>query len=230
VAEGAGAAPARTEAELDLVRRRVLNVVGHALRTPVTTLAGMARELAASDDAATRAELAAAVERNAQVVERLLDDLLLASGVTTTLPVGEPRPSDVAAVARAAWHELSTTELDLVVDGDVSVATRPGVLERILGAVLDNASKYGDGAVVVRARRQDERVVVEIRTGGEPPAPDEIGLLFEPFYRSERAVMASAGLGVGLTVARVLARQHGGDVTLDVSGPETVTRVELPAA
>jgi two-component system, OmpR family, phosphate regulon sensor histidine kinase PhoR len=212
------------------VRRRVLNVVGHALRTPVTTLTGIARELAASDDAATRAELAAAVERTADVVERLLDDLLLASGVTTTLPVGEPEPSDVAAVSRAAWGELASTELDLVVDGDVSVATRPGVLDRIMRAVLDNADKYGGGAVAVRARRQDDRVVVDVTTGGEPPSPEEIGLVFEPFYRSERAVMASAGLGVGLTIAQVLARQHGGDVTLEVSDGDTVTRVELPAA
>src|SRR5436190_16625171 len=84
--QGEGDTAARELAELEAIRRRVVNVVGHALRTPVTTIAGMASALATTTDAETRSALVEGLVRNARRVEGLLDDLLIASGVTTALP------------------------------------------------------------------------------------------------------------------------------------------------
>src|SRR3546814_13849502 len=74
---------------LDSARGRFVAVVGHELRTPMTTLRGMAEELVRTDDAG-RAELAPAVLRSARRVEGLLDALLLATEDTQVLDVGEP--------------------------------------------------------------------------------------------------------------------------------------------
>jgi two-component system, OmpR family, phosphate regulon sensor histidine kinase PhoR len=76
--------------DVDLLRRRVLNVVGHELRTPVSTLAGLATELENCDDARVRDELVAAVARNARRLDRLVRDLLLAASIETVVPTDPP--------------------------------------------------------------------------------------------------------------------------------------------
>ncbi len=73
---------------LDSARRRFVAVVGHELRTPVTTLRGFAEELAAAESDAAQ-DLVPAIVRNARRVEQLLDDLLLATEIITALPVGD---------------------------------------------------------------------------------------------------------------------------------------------
>src|SRR3546814_17512837 len=68
----------------------------------MTTLRGLAEELVSTDDAGW-AELAPAVLRSARRIEGLLDDLLLATEITTVLPVGEPEEVDLVATAQAVW-------------------------------------------------------------------------------------------------------------------------------
>jgi signal transduction histidine kinase len=220
---------ARALAEVDALRRRVVNVVGHALRTPVTTLCGMAEALAIADDPETRTALADGVVRNARVVERLLDQLLIASGVTTVLPVGDPisvAAQDVVATVWSAMGTPATLHLDVP---DVVLDVRPSALEQIAFLVLDNGIKYGDGDVFVRGRVDGARACIEVETRGGEPSDEEMEHAFELFYRGEHAVMRSPGMGMGLTVARELARYEGGDVTLFRRDGAVVTSIELPA-
>jgi two-component system sensor histidine kinase KdpD len=220
---------ARALAEVDALRRRVVNVVGHALRTPVTTLCGMAEALALADDPTTKAALADGVVRNARVVERLLDQLLIAAGVTTVLPVGDPSRVAAKDVVATVWSEMSpvaTLHLDA---HDVVLNARPSALEQIVFLVLDNGVKYGDGDVFVRGRAEGTSACIEVETRGGEPSDEEIEHAFELFYRGEHAVMRSAGIGLGLTIARELARFEGGDVTLLRRDGAVVTNIELPA-
>jgi signal transduction histidine kinase len=214
--------------EVDAVRRRVVNVVGHALRTPVTTLCGMAEALATADDPATRAAMAEGVVRNARLVERLLDQLLIASGVSTALPVGQAESIDVEHAVDSAWRQLDVTADRAIDVGSSTVRARPAAIEQILTIVLDNAVKYGDGHVVVTAMSDGGTTVIEVESAGGDPSDEEVGQAFELFYRGEHAVMRSAGMGVGLPVARTLARLEGGEVSLFRRDDAVVTRIELP--
>ncbi|HEY2811968.1 MAG TPA: HAMP domain-containing sensor histidine kinase [Acidimicrobiales bacterium] len=220
---------ARAREEIDAIRRRVINVVGHAFRTPVTTLCGMAETLAHTDDAATRAALAEGVIRNARLVERLLDQLLLAADVSTVLPVGDATDVDVEAATRAAWDCLDTCNPMVVDAPGITARVRPAALEHILLLVLDNADKYGDGDVVVKATTSHPWSAIEIESTGAIPSDEEMAEAFELFYRGEHAVMRTAGIGVGLPVARKLAEIEGGNVTLFRRGDAVVARIELPA-
>jgi len=219
---------ARRLEEVDAIRRRVVNVVGHALRTPVTTLCGMAEALALEDDEETRRALADAVVRNARVVERLLDQLLIAADVSTALPVGERRPISVPVAVVDALDQLGLAGVTVDADGAVA-CVRPAALEQVLLLVLDNGVKYGEGTLRVTARSDDGTTAIEVATEGDKPSDEEIDLAFELFYRGEHAVMRSAGLGTGLTVARTLARLEGGDVTMFRRGDSIVTSIDLPA-
>jgi signal transduction histidine kinase len=219
-------------ATIDLLRRRVLNVVGHELRTPVTTLRGLAESLGSTDDPKQEAALHDAIRRTARRTEALLDDLLLAAGVSTALPVAAPEPTSVLEAARAAWRQLEsvTEEDDVTVQGDVAALAAPGVVEKVLREVLDNAVRYGDEPTEVRCATDagDAVIVVADRGLGVPEA--ELPLLTEAFFRGERAVLGHHSLGLGLAVVRALVEHQGGIVEVrNVDGGFEV-ELRLPAA
>lgn len=199
---------------LDLARRRFVNVVGHELRTPITTLRGLTEELAEADGDTIRDELAPALVRNARRVEHLLDDLLLAAEITTALPVGEPEEVDLVATAQAVWDAMDVgVDLELLGPPEASAWLREGAADRLLERVLDNARRYGEPPFGLRTEIDDDRVRLTVSSGGAPLSAD-LELAFEVFYRGEGAVTTAPGFGLGLPVARALARQHGGDVRL----------------
>jgi K+-sensing histidine kinase KdpD len=230
----------RTEAEIDAIRRRVINVVGHALRTPITTLCGMALELARqatnddelarADSPGTREVLADGVRRNARIVERLLDDLLVASDVATALPVDEVVAVDLGTAAERVWATLGDPR-PLVVEGPTALAlAQAAAVDNALTKLLDNALRYGQDEVELRLGARDGYVRADVVSGGGAlPTEEELPLSIEPFYRGEHAVMAAAGLGIGLTVARALAEQAGGSVAIRVESDRFIATIELPA-
>lgn len=216
-------------AEVDLLRRRVLNVVGHELRTPITTLRGLAELLGTTpDDPASTAAVCEAIQRSARRIEGLLDDALVALGVTTALPVGAPQPTAVSTAVAEAWEAVGDGPLQ--VSGSATALVHPDGFRRALACVLDNASKYG-GEVQVEVGEQNGHAVVTVVDHGPGVADDEQPLLFEPFFRGERAVMTAPGLGLGLTVARRLVEHDGGSVEVgpaDGGGATATVRVPRP--
>lgn len=203
---------------LDLLRRRVLNVVGHELRTPVTTLRGLAESLAAATDDDVRVQLTGALVRSAARLEGLVDQLLLAAGVHTASPVGAAVEVELERALRdAGWEAL--------VDGRGCALARPEAIRQVLAPIVDNASRHG---APVMARIGDG--VVEVESAGDELPAGEVDLACEAFFRGERAVMTTPGLGLGLSVARTVARIEGGDVTVRPrDGGGIVVRVDLPA-
>lgn len=222
--------------EVDLIRRRVINVVGHELRTPIATLAGLAAELQTADVDDVRTRLGPAIHRLAERTEALLDDLLVASGVATALPVEPAAPVALAAVVERALAELGDVAAGVAVTvaDDVTVMASPGVPERIVRNVLRNALTYGEGAVSVTVSAADSVGHCTIENPAPGATEAELALAFEPFFRGEHAVLRAHGFGMGLTVAQILARHAGGDVSLtwtaDPPPPLVVTTVELPVA
>lgn len=216
-------------AEVDLLRRRVLNVIPHALRTPITTFRGLAEALEHASDEEIRTQITPALQRLAAQAEHLLDDMLIAAGVSTALPTGRPVATAVGPTVGAVWASLGGTDVDLQITGDAEAAAIDGVLFKILVHVLDNAHKYGRAPVEVAVRTDGTIVRITVADHGEA-RPDDIAAAFEAFFRGEAAVLACAGLGVGLAVARMLAEQSGGSLTLELRDGLTVAELELPAA
>lgn len=207
--------------ELDLLGRRVVNVVGHELRTPVTTVRGLAESLLDAPDDATRSQLVDALVRSAVRLEKLVDDLLLASSVFTASPVGDATAVDLAdALRRASWPAN--------IEGTATAHARREAVERILEPIVDNARRHGEP---LEARLSDitGRAVLDLESDGPELGDGDVALLCEPFFRGERAVMTAPGLGLGLAVARTIARAEGGDVNVHTrAGGGLVVRLELP--
>jgi two-component system phosphate regulon sensor histidine kinase PhoR len=218
-------------AALNAARGRFVAVVGHELRTPVTTLRGLAEELEDADEATMR-ELGPAILRSARRVESLLDDLLLATDITTVLPVGDPEPIDLVTTAQAIWDALEVgEELELIGEPELMVSLRPGAADTMLERVLDNARRYGQPPFQLQAAAKDGRAMITVSSQGAELKPDDVHLAFELFYRGEAAVTSAPGFGLGLPVARALARQHDGELTIEPhDGGGLDVCIDLPAA
>lgn len=218
-------------AALNAARGRFVAVVGHELRTPVTTLRGLAEELVDAD-AATIKEITPALVRSARRVESLLDDLLLATDITTVLPVDEPEPIDLVTAAQATWDALDAGEdIDLTGEPEIVAMLRPGAAATMLERVLDNARRYGKPPFRLHAALSNGRALLTVSSEGAELRPDDVQLAFELFYRGEAAVTSAPGFGLGLPVARALARQHDGELTIEPhAGGGLNVRIDLPAA
>lgn len=218
-------------AALNAARGRFIAVVGHELRTPVTTLRGLAEQLDGADLDTVR-ELTPAMVRNARRVESLLDDLLLATDITTVLPVGEPERIDLVTTAQAIWDAFEEDE-ELVRSGvpEAEVEMRSGAADTMLERVLDNARRYGRAPFRLHAEAAGGRVRLVVSSDGPELASDDVHLAFELFYRGEAAVTSAPGFGLGLPVARALARQDGGELTIEPrEGGGLDVCIDLPSA
>lgn len=221
---------AAERAEVDLLRRRVINVVGHELRTPITTLRGLAELLGNEHDPAAQAELHGAIVRIARRAEALLDDLLVATSVDTALPVGDQAPVAVAELVHDAWAQLDA-DGELRVEGDAMALARPGVVRRAVSALLENAARYGEAPVSVTITEAGGDAVIVVADRGPGVPSSELALLTEPFFRGERAVLTHHSLGLGLAVVRALADQHDGHVEVrNREGGGFEVELRLPAA
>lgn len=224
-------------AHVDAVRRRVINVVGHALRTPVSTLRGLADVLARTGPDGAPESVVPALVRNTRTLERLLDDLLIVSEVDTALPVDPPEQIDLARAVRDVWTELSVDDGrgwdadELTIDGDGTVRARPVALHHVLWHLLDNAGKYGGRPVTVSVEELGGRVQLRIANPGRTPTEEEFELSDELFYRSEDAVTRTPGMGIGVPVSKRIARHMGADLDLRPrEGGGVVAELELPSS
>lgn len=208
----------------DLVRRRVINVVGHELRTPITTVRGLAELLADADEREAHEVIIPALIRNARRSEELLDDLLIVSEVKTAHPVDEPTAVDLGEVADAV-----TQHTGVRVDGrpDTTVIAHRDMAMRSLQHLVSNAVKYHLDEPWIAFESDAESVTAVVVTPVDSVVSD-IELSFEVFFRGESAVTRSAGLGIGLPAARALARVDGGDVTIESTETQFIARLRFP--
>lgn len=222
---GARLAGARAQQEaLERSRRELVAWVSHDLRTPLAALRATVEALEdglAPDPARARRQVLREVDR----LSALVDDLRELSGIQAgALPL-HPEPVDLRDVAREAVEGAAAPAaargvlLDPVdAPAGVTVVADAGTLARVAGNLVANAVRYSrpGGRVRVTVTVRDGAGVLAVRDacGGIPAADRE--RVFEPGWRAEgaRTPGPDGGSGLGLAVARGLARANGGDVVL----------------
>ncbi len=193
-------------------RTRMLAAISHDLRTPLTRLRLRAEQI---PDPEERAKAAADIDE----MERMIAETL-AFARADALETGAER-FDLAALL----HSLVDDRIDLGADvalegadapppGGLVVEGRPGALRRALDNLVSNALAHGTHArLSLEAGAEHIRIHVDDAGPGVPP--HELERVFAPFYRLEASRSRSTGgAGLGLAVARDIARAHGGDVVL----------------
>ncbi|MGW6546999.1 ATP-binding protein [Streptomyces massasporeus] len=211
---------ARTLAEGNRIRTALLAAVSHDLRTPLAGIKAAVTSLRSEDvewSEEDRAELLEGIEEGADRLDHLVGNLLdmsrLQTGTVTPL-IREIDLDEVVPMALGGVPEGSAV-LD-VPETLPMVAVDPGLLERAVANLVENAVKYGPpGApVLVAASALADRVEVRVVDRG-PGVPDEAKeRIFEPFQRHGDAPRG-AGVGLGLAVARGFAEAMGGTLNAE---------------
>jgi signal transduction histidine kinase len=229
MAQALGAAlDASAAAERD--RRFLVTAIAHDLRTPLFTLRG---SLEALERGLGDGRYLGLAQDRATHLDRLVTDLFAFSRLEYAHDEAAWADVDVAALAREVADALSGMHDVRVAAGGTDQAIVRGdaqALQRVLTNLLDNAMRHGRAHVDVTTARENGTVIVEVVDDG--PGFDESDLphVFEPLFRGDRA-RGGSHAGLGLAIARRLARAHGGDVdAANAAGGGAQLTVRLPAA
>ena len=205
-----------------------VNQVSHELKTPLTNIRMYAELLerdlddAEQDVSARPRQRLAVITSEAQRLTRLIGNVLtFARQKRKTL---EPRPcdTDVAALVRQIVDRFtpSLTEHGIVVHVECSAEQTlkldPDFVEQILGNLINNVERYAASgkSLIVRCATTESRVTINVIDAGPGIAVHQRANVFRPFSRLSNDLRASTGTGIGLSIARDLARLHDGDVRL----------------
>jgi signal transduction histidine kinase len=215
--------------EHDAATRRFLADASHELRTPIAALQASAETLLREQpERPDRDRLEAAVARDAARLGRLVDDLLgLARLEARTAFASVELSTIIRSAAADARRAASETEIALDLDDGLTVDGDRDSLGRLLRNLLDNAlaaSRPG-GHVAIDLRRRDGHAHARVTDDGPGVPAAERERVFERFVRLDRT---TPGSGLGLSIARRIAREHGGDLTCDPSTRGGTFTLRLP--
>jgi len=190
-------------------RGQLLAGVSHDLRTPLTRLKLQFALMPPS------ADLDAAKQDLADMEATLDEYLAFAQGQWSEAPEAVdlgPVVIEVVAAAVRVGADVTVTR-----EGDLSASVRAGAVKRALGNLVDNAASHGDKVRVAAARR-GETITIDVDDDGPGISPALYEDAFRPFSRlDETRTKNTKGVGLGLAIARDVARSHGGDVVLSKS-------------
>jgi signal transduction histidine kinase len=185
----------------------MLGAIGHDLKTP---LAALRVRIESVPDDAERARMAEIIEDLA----RSLDDMLSLARVGR--PTDRLEATELSALVAAVVEEFEDMgePVELADTSRVALRLRPTWLRRCLRNLIANAVRYGGNARISVAR-EGGRAVVRVEDDGPGLPEADLEQMFQPFTRGEPSRNSgTGGAGLGLTLARAVAEQHGGTLTL----------------
>jgi signal transduction histidine kinase len=227
--------------DIERLKRDLVATVSHELRTPLTAIRGTVDLLDGGDAGVlsdVQARLVNLLRTNADRLRLIVDDLLdigaldggrveLARDDANLMDITRRVIEELAPQAEAAGVSIHRAGEDRVMG--VVDAQR---MSQVLDNLIQNAIKFTprEGRVEVALRRVGSRLQISVSDTGIGIAPDEIGHIFEKFYRTRRATQVARGTGLGLPIARSIVELHGGTLTATSDGQSgTRMEVDMPA-
>lgn len=224
-----------------------VNQVSHELKTPLTNIRMYAELLerdldyAEPDVTARPRERLAVITSEAQRLSRLIGNVLTFARQSRKTLEPHPCETNVAVLVRQIVERFTPSlmehgivpSVEIVSNGE-SIAEStlnvdPDFIEQILGNLINNVERYAaDGkSLLVRCETTPDRVAIDVIDRGCGIAAEHRPRVFRPFTRLNNDLRASTGTGIGLSIARDLARLHHGDVRLMEAPQGCWFRVEL---
>ena len=230
--------------EMNLAEQRVnfVNQVSHELKTPLTNIRLYA-ELLGENQQADHSEEAGKFRRYLEVItsesqrlSRLIANVLNFARSKKDRMVLRREAGQVDAIIKAALNMFAPSlkakgvRIHFKAGAGDRVEVDPDALEQILNNIFSNTEKYGTsgGRLDIQSSRKDDRTFITVRDYGPGVPRRDADRIFQPFYRTHsRITDGVTGTGIGLSIARDLARLHGGDLTLVPADPGACFKIEL---
>jgi signal transduction histidine kinase len=222
-------------AALITAQRQLVADVSHELRTPLARIR-VALELAAEDPVAAR-DVLADVGADLDEIDQLIEDILTTARLGAEHARIERQPLTLAELAERAAARFAARHPGRALERAMSEDARtidcdPVLLRRALDNLLDNAAKYSppEAPVTLAVRPNGNTVTFEVVDRGIGMTADELERAGTPFWRADGSrTRRTGGVGLGLALARRIARAHGGEVALaSKPGAGTTARLEIP--
>jgi signal transduction histidine kinase len=219
--------------------RQFISDASHELKTPLTSINANAQMLARwgdRDEQVRKESLQTIIAESASLANMVNGMLTLAKADS-----GDAIPKEPLSVTALAREAVGATaqraaekglQLQLDADGESPIVNGDAALVRqLITNLIDNAIKFTEqGSVIVRVRADDGEAIVEVQDTGPGIAPQELPLIFDRFYRTDKSRTREVpGTGLGLAIVRSIARVHAGSV--EARRPQeggTLMRVHLP--
>jgi two-component system, OmpR family, phosphate regulon sensor histidine kinase PhoR len=229
--------------QLENTRREFVANVSHELRTPLSLIKGYCETLldGAKDDPAVAARFLGTIERHADRLTFLIEDLLVISRLESGHVALSIQRVALAPLVQRSLDELAarvkapTAILDNLVPPDLCVLADADRLQQVLYNLVDNAIKYGPPDVrvsITAAPPEDGMVEVRVADNGPGIAPEHLERIFERFYRVDRARSRDAGgTGLGLSIVKHIVQSLKGEVWVTSEpGKGATFHLTLPVA
>jgi signal transduction histidine kinase len=226
--------------ELDKMKDQFISSTTHELRTPLTSMVGyleILRDGEAGGLNEDQAHFLAIVDRNCRRLNDLIDDILVTARMDSGRFSLERQPVDLAALVSTQVESMQATARQSGVDLRLVVADAPPPLDadpirlgQMLDNLLSNAVKFtpAGGRVTVSITSRGAIAHLEVVDTGVGIPEDEVGRLFERFYRASTAT-AIKGTGLGLSITKAIVEAHGGTIAVHSTvGVGTTFSVDLP--
>jgi two-component system, OmpR family, sensor histidine kinase KdpD len=235
-----GAALSETQA----LRTALLNSLSHDLRTPLTGIRGAAETLRGNWEKlpeATRQDLLASIEEDVGRMTRFLGNIMdltrLEGGeIAPRLATVELAPLIDAVIARVP----EALHMAVSLPEGIAVRADPSLLEQALTNIVENAVKYSPvgAGIALRVTTERNMVAMALADEGIGIPPEDLGHVFDSFYRAKRGDRVAPGTGLGLAIARGFVHAMSGTIAaksprLDLARdglPGTIITISLPAA
>ena len=188
-------------------RTRVFTAMSHDLKTPITRLRLRAEML---EDEVLRAKIGKDLQEMEAMVTQTLDFMRDASTSEAVQRI------DAMALLESLQADYRDTGSSVEIEGEVTqpYPGRPLALRRCLSNLVDNAIRYG-GSATIKVEDAADRLTIRMLDAGPGIPEQELEQAFEPFFRGEASrSRETGGTGLGLGIARNIARAHGGDLVL----------------
>jgi signal transduction histidine kinase len=204
-------------------RASLLGAISHDLKTPITRMRLRAEMM-------PEGELREKFVRDLEEMEAMVGSTLEFFSSLGKDP--ERRPVDIAALVDGLCEDWRETGAETTISGTphAPYPAHPQALRRCLNNLIENALRYG-GRADVSIEDDDAMLRIAVRDQGPGIPADQLERVFEPFFRLEGSrSRESGGVGLGLSIARNIARWHGGDVTLSnaLGGKGLIAELALP--
>jgi len=228
-------------AEANRAKDVFLATLSHELRTPLTPVVGWIKLLrSGSLDSKSVTQALDAIERNAWLQSRLIDDLLDTSRIATGKLHFEPRATDLNVSVGAALDTVRASaaarNLELIValhPEPLVVNGEPVRLQQIAWNLISNAIKFTEpgGSVTVTTTREGDSACLTVEDTGIGISPDFVEHVFDRFRQADGSTSRlHGGLGLGLAIAHALTKLHGGEITAKSEGVGCGSHFKLAVA
>jgi len=232
------ASTSAAEVKAESFRAAVLDALAHEIRTPLASIVTAAGAICETV-AAPQQELAQEIESEALRLSELTSTLMRKAALEFTDLEARMVETDLGAMLQALVERYSLRQagdhafaFECSGSGAERVIADQDLLRLAVAQLLDNAVKYSEpgSLIAVNLESSEESVAVLVRNEGRPILAAERAYIFERFYRGTRGVSVP-GTGLGLHIAKKIARAHQGTLTLDGEEKRTggvVFRLTLP--